>query len=172
MFRSHTLRIGILGVIVVILVLTLWNTTAAGKYAPEASQPLAQLPLGTFTMQLSSSDLDPAFLSELSGTSADNYLGGWELKLDEQHKFTASNENGIKIEGLYSNTSEQVMFYGGSWSAACADTGDAGRRPYHAPGTYSFNYDGTNLTLKAGAEDCQARKQIVSAHPLVLFNSL
>jgi hypothetical protein len=163
------IRFAALGLLAVGLAIAIFSATASGHQVITAVSPAAQQPVGTFTMQMVASDFNPAFLDEIGGVSAADYQGRWELALDGQGHYLATSDNQLlKIEGLYSLTPEQLVFYGGKWSASCANTGDMGRRPYHAPGAYNWSFDGKTLALTTISEDCAARKMVLQSHALTL----
>ena len=166
---SKRLILGVIGLLMAGLVLVGCGENASANSASAAKYNRSPDPVPgtTFVTQIAPGDVEA-----VSGLSALDYSldyqGRWELKFGEQGRFSAKVNGQLVVEGLYSYSVDQLVFYGGKWSAACADTGDMGRRPYHAPGVYSFDYDGTTLVLNALSEPCQARKLIVSSHPLVL----
>ncbi len=167
---SRKLIIGLLGLVLASLVAAGYSgiTAAASVRAvPQINRHLEPQPGSIFTTEIDRADIQAAFGPTLAAAN-NSFQGNWELQLMDHSRYSASLNGQMVVEGLYSNTADRLMFYGGRWSASCADTGDMGRRPYHAPGGYSFDFDGTRLVLNAQSEDCQARKLIVSSKPLVL----
>jgi hypothetical protein len=90
-----------------------------------------------------------------------HYLGNWQLNLREPGNFSLTHNNQLLLTGQVEVTGNQLRFSNNLDSPLCGSSEEA-------TGTYTWIFDGQNLSLGIVSDNCFARSLVLTTHPLQL----
>jgi hypothetical protein len=118
--------------------------------------PLPDAPvMGSYNMELSINDFSLENLTYRPYLTS--YVGQWELKLEENGRFSVNNSNFL-FEGLFRFTSDAIIFYGTNWLNSCFFSQEADEA------AYKWNFSDKGLALISLEDDCFDRSLLLTAH--------
>lgn len=133
--------------------------TNSANYYPEPVEVPAP---GSYSKELTINDFT---LEDLSiRPYLRDYVGYWELKLEDTGRFSVSNSNLI-FEGLYKLSTSEITFYGTNWLHNCFYSQKADEI------NYQWDFSGDKLNLISLQDDCFERSLVLTAQSWVPTNT-
>jgi hypothetical protein len=126
------------------------------------AEPEAALTPGSYAKELTINDFTQENL--VYRPYLRDYVGHWELKLEERGRFSASNRNFL-FEGLYSSSMDEITFYGTNWLGNCFFSAKADEI------NYRWHTSDQNLDLLSLEDDCFERSLVLTAHSWIPANN-
>lgn len=124
---------------------------ACGNDGDTTGPDLGNFPIGTYSKTLTATDVPDGY-DYMVGTLITTFRsdGSWDTRQDGQ----------LRVNGLFTISGSQLSITdgGGYWSCAQVNA---------ATGTYTWSFNGTNLTLTVISDDCSGRQIGLTTKPLV-----